>query len=130
MSSFRSRPVLCHVFCFLLFTAGLAPAADPPPAKVRILLMGDSTVIGSVCRGLHPKADHLEDVVRKLLTLLAESFATAAEPRIPNLESRSRLRLRSGCRGGCADAGRTSSHFLRWGNGTAGGGRSNCGTEH
>ena len=32
-----------------------------------MLLLGDSTVIGSVCRTVHPKADHLEDVVRKLL---------------------------------------------------------------
>src|SRR6185369_12288784 len=40
-------------------------------------LLGDSTVIGSVCRAMHPKADHLEDVVRKLL---------AAEPELPAVE--------------------------------------------
>src|SRR5262245_54819481 len=50
-------------------------AGDIP--KVRVLLMGDSTVIGSVCRDMHPKADHLEDVVRKLL---------AAEPDLPPVE--------------------------------------------
>lgn len=35
--------------------------------KVRVLLLGDSTVIGSICRREVPKADHLEDVIRKLL---------------------------------------------------------------
>ncbi len=34
---------------------------------MRILLLGDSTVIGSICRRQAPKADHLEDVIRKLL---------------------------------------------------------------
>jgi lysophospholipase L1-like esterase len=37
------------------------------PARVRILLLGDSTVIGSICRRQAPKADHLEDILRKLL---------------------------------------------------------------
>jgi lysophospholipase L1-like esterase len=65
--SFRSGPVLCPTFCLFLFAAGLAQAAAPPPAKVRILLLGDSTVIGTVPRQVAPKADHLEDIVRKLL---------------------------------------------------------------
>src|SRR5262245_28514887 len=46
-------------------------------AKVRILLLGDSTVIGSVGRHVAPKADHLEDVIRKLL---------AAEKDLPSAE--------------------------------------------
>jgi lysophospholipase L1-like esterase len=46
-------------------------------AKVRILLLGDSTVIGIVCRHVAPKADHLEDVIRKLL---------AAEKDLPSAE--------------------------------------------
>jgi lysophospholipase L1-like esterase len=54
-----------------------APTRDPAPAKVRILLLGDSTVIGSVCRREAPRADHLEDVIRKLL---------AAEPDLPPVE--------------------------------------------
>src|SRR5581483_10450373 len=37
-----------------------------------VLLLGDSTVIGSVPREMHPKADHLEDVVRKLLAAEAD----------------------------------------------------------
>jgi len=47
-------------------------ADDKTPAKVRVLLLGDSTVIGTVPREMHPKADHLEDVVRKLLAAEAD----------------------------------------------------------
>lgn len=53
----------------LVFSAG---GDDKKPAKVRILLLGDSTVIGSVCRREQPKADHLEDVIRKLLAAEAD----------------------------------------------------------
>jgi lysophospholipase L1-like esterase len=53
--------------------------------KARILLLGDSTVIGSVCRAVAPKADHLEDVIRKLL---------AAEKDLPPVEV-----LNRGCDG-------------------------------
>ena len=35
--------------------------------KQQILLLGDSTTIGSVCRQTDPKGPHLEDVVRSLL---------------------------------------------------------------
>ena len=35
--------------------------------KLQILLLGDSTTIGSVCRITDPKGPHLEDVVRSLL---------------------------------------------------------------
>jgi lysophospholipase L1-like esterase len=60
---------------FRVFLAGLvllavvpsSHADDTRKAKIRILLLGDSTVIGSVCRHAAPKADHLEDVIRKLL---------------------------------------------------------------
>src|SRR5215210_5236455 len=55
------------VLALVLALAAPAPAQDKAPAKVRILLLGDSTVIGSVCRRHAPKADHLEDVIRKLL---------------------------------------------------------------
>lgn len=37
--------------------------------KSRVLLLGDSTVLGSVPRLIAPKADHLEDVIRKLAEL-------------------------------------------------------------
>src|SRR6476620_12587886 len=35
--------------------------------KLQILLLGDSTTIGSVCRTTDPKGPHLEDVIRSLL---------------------------------------------------------------
>lgn len=57
--------------------SGSTRAQDSKPAKIRVLLLGDSTVIGSVCRMVHPKADHLEDVIRKLL---------AAEGDLPPVE--------------------------------------------
>jgi lysophospholipase L1-like esterase len=46
-------------------------------APVRVLLLGDSTVMGSVPRLLVPEADHLEDIIRKLL---------AGEPDLPPVE--------------------------------------------
>jgi lysophospholipase L1-like esterase len=42
-----------------------APGGDP--GQLRILLLGDSTTIGSVCRQVDPKGPHLEDVIRLLL---------------------------------------------------------------
>ncbi|MGC3969631.1 MAG: SGNH/GDSL hydrolase family protein [Pirellulales bacterium] len=36
--------------------------------KVQVLLLGDSTTIGSVCRKVEPKGPHLEDVVRNILS--------------------------------------------------------------
>lgn len=59
--------------CVLLAANFSAVSAnDKKPARIRVLLLGDSTVIGSVCRDLQPKADHLEDVVRKLLATEAD----------------------------------------------------------
>jgi lysophospholipase L1-like esterase len=72
----RIRSCSC-LAVFLLALSGTVHAEDKKPAKVRVLLLGDSTVIGSVCRAVHPKADHLEDVVRKLL---------AAESDLPPVE--------------------------------------------
>jgi lysophospholipase L1-like esterase len=64
-------------FCLLaLLVAILSGAADAQvsktPAKIRVLLLGDSTVRGNVCRRMNPKADQLEDIVRKLLTAEAD----------------------------------------------------------
>src|SRR5438309_1515833 len=70
------RPVP-YVLVLLFVLSGSVCAQDKQPAKARVLLLGDSTVIGSVCRTVHPKADHLEDVVRKLL---------AAEADLPPIE--------------------------------------------
>ncbi len=62
-----SRCVSLLALSIVFFLAAGAAAEDKKAAKVRVLLLGDSTVIGSVCREVAPKADHLEDVVRKLL---------------------------------------------------------------
>ena len=58
---------------FILFTAfafclvGPATIRAEHEGKVQILLLGDSTTIGSVCRITDPKGPHLEDVIRLLL---------------------------------------------------------------
>ena len=54
---------------FALFFAFFAPqsARAEHEGKLQILLLGDSTTIGSVCRITDPKGPHLEDVVRSLL---------------------------------------------------------------
>src|SRR5262249_31868502 len=57
-------------FSFLTIVAFLAvPGAAPggEPGKLRILLLGDSTTIVSVCRQAEPDGLHLEDVIRLLL---------------------------------------------------------------
>jgi lysophospholipase L1-like esterase len=53
----------------ILYAPALAAADDPTKSArpVRVLLLGDSTCIGSVCRTVAPKADHLEQVIEKLL---------------------------------------------------------------
>ncbi len=68
---------IASLVVLLAILPGLARTEDKKPTKVRVLLLGDSTVIGSVCRDMHPKGDHLEDVVRKLL---------AADTKLPPVE--------------------------------------------
>jgi lysophospholipase L1-like esterase len=57
------------VLFLLLLIPRVAPGAEPAkgPSPVRVLLLGDSTVIGSICRIVEPKADHVEEVMEKLL---------------------------------------------------------------
>ncbi len=59
----------CQSFCIalLLISVSATVARADHEGKLQILLMGDSTCIGSVCRTTHPKAHHLEHVVRDLL---------------------------------------------------------------
>src|SRR3954466_1644040 len=59
--------LLGPVLFALLGCAAAGLSAEPRSTTVRILLLGDSTVIGSACRRQAPHADHLEDVLRKLL---------------------------------------------------------------
>src|SRR5689334_21384255 len=51
-------------FIFLLPTAAVRGEENQ---KVRVLLLGDSTVIGTYGREVFPKADHRENVVREML---------------------------------------------------------------
>ena len=53
----------------VLFLVAAAPyswqvACAEHQGKLQILLLGDSTTIGSVCRVTDPKGPHLEDVIR------------------------------------------------------------------
>jgi lysophospholipase L1-like esterase len=60
----------CFLVVLLCFPA-LATADDRANSArpVRVLLLGDSTCIGSVCRTVAPHADHLEQVIEKLLAV-------------------------------------------------------------
>lgn len=51
----------------LLFSAGVNCAQAEHEGKLQIVLLGDSTTIGSVCRATHRDGPHLEDVIRLLL---------------------------------------------------------------
>jgi lysophospholipase L1-like esterase len=61
--------IRCAVLVLYLVIPSEAPGAEPAKgaSPVRVLLLGDSTVIGSICRIVEPKADHLEQVMEKLL---------------------------------------------------------------
>jgi hypothetical protein len=59
----------CLVLLFLLLISTSTRAAEPTKSAkpIRVLLLGDSTCIGSICRRVSPQADHLEQVMQKLL---------------------------------------------------------------
>jgi lysophospholipase L1-like esterase len=59
------RWILLLILCAPALAAADGPTKSPRP--VRVLLLGDSTCIGSVCRTVAPHADHLEQVIEKLL---------------------------------------------------------------
>lgn len=67
----RSFAVLSVLLFFAAFQSAALPISESPPKEgvtpISILLLGDSTVEGSVTREVEPEADQLEDVVRKLL---------------------------------------------------------------
>jgi lysophospholipase L1-like esterase len=53
------------VLAFFASVCGrLSPASAEHEGKIQVLLLGDSTTIGSVCRQTNPDGPHLEDVVR------------------------------------------------------------------
>jgi len=54
-------------WCLVVLLGIPVAASGDEAGKVRILLLGDSTTIGSVCRQVDPDGPHLEDVIRLLL---------------------------------------------------------------
>ena len=63
MQRINSLRSWCLVALLILPVAASGEEAE----KLRILLLGDSTTIGSVCRQADPDGPHLEDVIRLLL---------------------------------------------------------------
>lgn len=63
------RNVGVFVRCLLALVAFVlvTPARAEHDGKLQVLLLGDSTTIGSVCRRTNPDGPHLEDVIRLLL---------------------------------------------------------------
>src|SRR5262245_42752349 len=61
------RPRVIPFFALLTIAVSPTFARAEHEGKVQVLLLGDSTTIGSVCRRVEPKGPHLEDVVRSLL---------------------------------------------------------------
>ncbi|WP_339911335.1 nitrilase-related carbon-nitrogen hydrolase [Symmachiella dynata] len=65
MLSFRH--LLLPSICLFTLAVASATARADHDGKLQILLMGDSTCIGSICRKTDPDAHQLEDVIRDLL---------------------------------------------------------------
>ena len=65
LRSLRAITILLSITAF--FWIAPSPIQAEHDGKVQILLLGDSTTIGSVCRQTDPMGTHLEDVVRLLL---------------------------------------------------------------
>ena len=66
MNLFRIRFVIVLLILSLIVITG-RPAMAEHEGRVQVLLLGDSTTIGSVCRQTNPAEPHLEDVIRLLL---------------------------------------------------------------
>ncbi len=64
-------------WCLVALLLLPVPVSGDEERPLRVLLLGDSTTIGSVCRQVEPDGPHLEDVIRLLL---------AAEPDLPPVE--------------------------------------------
>lgn len=65
LHSLRVVTILLSITAFCLLAPSTARAEHD--GKLQILLLGDSTTIGSVCRVTNPAGPHLEDVIRLLL---------------------------------------------------------------
>lgn len=66
MPKFLARATIVALGLVLLFSVTDSVRAEHD-GKLQILLLGDSTTIGSVCRAMHRDGPHLEDVIRLLL---------------------------------------------------------------
>ena len=67
MSRFRRGTALLCI-CLLAAWAQFCPVVRAEhEGKLQVLLLGDSTTIGSICRRVQPAGPHLEDVIRLLL---------------------------------------------------------------
>ncbi len=73
MRNLNSLRFWCLVACLFV----TAPVLGDEPGTLRVLLLGDSTTIGSICRRVEPNNPQLEDVIRLRL---------AAEPDLPPVE--------------------------------------------
>lgn len=67
MPMFFTRIISVVLGGLILLSVGLDSARAEHEGKLQILLLGDSTTIGSVCRVTHRDGPHLEDVIRLLL---------------------------------------------------------------
>lgn len=67
MKSLRRSALAACLLAATVLMAGSRPCHAEHQGKIQILLLGDSTTIGSVCRSTEPKGLHLEDVIRLLL---------------------------------------------------------------
>jgi lysophospholipase L1-like esterase len=61
------RSNLLRSWCLVALLTLPVAAWGGEAGKLKILLLGDSTTIGSVCRQADPDGPHLEDVIRRLL---------------------------------------------------------------
>jgi len=67
MKRFAIRAVTVWLSISAVLLASPRETRAEHDGKLQILLLGDSTTIGSVCRVTDPKGPHLEDVIRVLL---------------------------------------------------------------
>ncbi len=65
---YNKPAMLLFLIYFMVISCAFAEDSKPMTnTTLRVLLIGDSTVMGSVPHSISPKADQLEDVVRKIL---------------------------------------------------------------
>jgi len=67
MSLVSLRCIPKFICCLVAIAGSCQLAHAEHDGKLQILLLGDSTTIGSICRKVQPAGPHLEDVIRSLL---------------------------------------------------------------